>query len=149
MCKDLFRDSKASLGIIEILIELIDKVWSRSVNIRRNCCIMVKSYLHRTESKYYPPKVVALVYKCVAKIIMLNLKEHSEIEISFMEVLMKNLKTNLYSTRLYCSYLINEISEAMSEEDVESCLASLKDIFTVSVSNDNMIYIISNCFDIV
>lgn len=149
LCKNLFRDSKASLGILEILIQMIDKLWPCSVNMRRNCCIMVKSYLQRTESKYYPPKVVALVYKCVAKIIILNLKENSEIELNFMEVLINNLNTNLYSTRLYCSNLISEISEAMSEEDVESCFTSLKEIFTVSVSNDNMIYINSYCPGIV
>ncbi|CAH2066738.1 unnamed protein product, partial [Iphiclides podalirius] len=91
----------------------------------------------RCASKFYPPKVVALVFKCAAKLTMLEYKENNQTELSFKDVLIDNLKANLHCIRLYCSYLINDISEAMSGEDTESCIASLKDMFTVVVSDDN------------
>ncbi|CAG5022045.1 unnamed protein product [Parnassius apollo] len=138
MCKDLFRNSKATLGIIQILLQIIDKVWLHNDNMRHNCLIMVKSYLHRCENLFYPPEVAALIYECAAKIILLNNKEKL-IDIKFKDILIEKIKGNIYSIRLYCSYLITEISEAFSDEEIESYLTNLKDIFTVVVPDDKEI----------
>ncbi|XP_068621125.1 serine-protein kinase ATM [Battus philenor] len=137
MCKDVFRNPKATLGILEILLKIIDKLWQHSDSLRRNCVIMVKSYLHRCESLYYPPEVAALVYKCVAKIIAISCNENYPIDPMFRDILYEKVKGNLQSLRLYCSDLIKEIPEFFSQENFDSYLKKLKNIFTTVVSDNN------------
>ncbi|XP_045535989.1 serine-protein kinase ATM [Papilio machaon] len=136
MCKDLFRNSNATAAILKTLLQIMNRVWQHGDNMRRNCLIMVKSYLHRCENMYYPPEVAALVYECTTKIIILNYKDTNPIELTFKDVLIDKIKGNIHSIRLYCGYLINEMTEAFTDEDELSCLLNLKDLFTVVLSNE-------------
>ncbi|KPI93799.1 Serine-protein kinase ATM [Papilio xuthus] len=135
MCKDLFRNSNATAGILQTLLQIMNRVWHHGDNLRRNCLIMVKSYLHRCENMYYPPQVAALVYECTTKIIILNYKDTNPIELTFKDILIDKIKGKIHSIRLYCGYLISEMTDAFTEEDELSCLLNLKDLFTVEVSN--------------
>ncbi|KPJ15116.1 Serine/threonine-protein kinase ATM [Papilio machaon] len=136
MCKDLFRNSNATAAILKTLLQIMNRVWQHGDNMRRNCLIMVKSYLHRCENMYYPPEVAALVYECTTKIIIFNYKDANSIELTFKDVLIDKIKGNIHSIRLYCGYLINEMTEAFTDEDELSCLLNLKDLFTVVLSNE-------------
>ncbi|XP_073941777.1 serine-protein kinase ATM-like isoform X3 [Choristoneura fumiferana] len=136
MCQALFRNSEATKTILEVLLDILDRVWAHDATMRQNCLIMVKSYLQRCEMLYYPPHVAALVYKCVAKIAELNLN-NSAMDCPFKNVLVEKTSENTHSLRLYTTYLLNGVIHHLSDDEVEAYMTGLLEIFTVNVSCTN------------
>lgn len=132
MCQALFRNPEATKTMLEVLLDILDRVWAHDATMRQNCVIMVKSYLQRCEKLYYPPHVAALVYKCVAKIAELNLN-NSEIDCPFKDVLIEKISENTHSLRLYKTYLLNGVIHHLSDNEVESYMTSLLEIFALNV----------------
>ncbi|CAB3231054.1 unnamed protein product [Arctia plantaginis] len=92
LCRKLYRNSKASYGILKILVNNIDKLCLHD-NIRKNnCFIMIKSYLQLCADMYYPPKVAALVYECAAKLLVLNQKQDEAIDRAFQSAFITKIK---------------------------------------------------------
>ncbi|XP_031763657.2 serine-protein kinase ATM isoform X2 [Galleria mellonella] len=138
MCKDLFRNPKATFGLVKILNCMLDRIWSRDSNTKQNCFIMVKSYLDRCIKLYYPPHVAGLIYKSAAKIVALSLKHDMnpkyDIE-SFKTILIDRTKGDIHCIRLHCVYLLKLLIVDLSYFDIDSYLIGLEDIFTVNVSH--------------
>lgn len=97
--------------------------------MRQNCFIMIKSYLHLCEDMYYPPKVASLIYECVTKIILIN----RDLEDVFEDALMKKVKGNVHSIRIHCCYLM-KLTNIFSEDDIDTFSKQLLDIFLIDVS---------------
>lgn len=133
MCKDLFRNSKASFKILNTLLKMLEQIWSENNKTRHNCFIMVKSYLQRCEKLYYPPYLAALIYKCAAKIAIFNFKENQNSDTTFIEALITKIKEDIYNIRLYCCYLMKDVYVHLSDAVLESYLAGLMEIFVIKV----------------
>lgn len=133
MCQKLYRNSKASYGILKILLNIMEPLCTNDSATKRNCFIMIKSYLLLCEDMYYPPRVASLIYECVAKIVIMNLKQNINTEESFEEAFMKKIKSNVHNMRLYCCYLLKRISN-FSEDDIDAFSTKLLDIFLIDVS---------------
>lgn len=129
MCKELFRNPAATLRILEILHKLINFIFTNPSKVMKdNCIIMIKSYLSRCEKLFYPPSVVALLYKCIEKIISVN----DGIDgLFFRESLLHSLNSNSHTLRLYCAYLLvkNEKINTFMEKNMNF----LCNIFAIDV----------------
>ncbi|KAM3964649.1 serine/threonine-protein kinase tefu [Aphomia sociella] len=138
MCRDLFRNSKATFGLLKILFKMLDRIWSQDDNMKENCFIMIKGYLDRCKKCYYPPRVAALIYKCAAKIVALSLKKDTNPKYdvdAFKEALISRTKGDIHSIRLQCVYLLKLLIADLSNFNIDIYLAGLVDIFTINVSH--------------
>lgn len=132
MCKQMFRNSKASYKILTILEGMLDKIWSQEGQMRQNCHIMIKSYMRRT--KVYPPRVAALVYACAVKIVLnLSQMENRDTDSEFTDILLDRIKGDNHSIRLYCCYLLKLLVVHMSESDIQTFVSGLSEIFVIEV----------------
>ncbi|KAG6455766.1 serine-protein kinase ATM [Manduca sexta] len=134
MCKVLYRDSEATFGILKVLLNMLNLIWTQDDTLKLNCYIMVKGYLHRCENLFCAPYVVPLVYECGAKIIELNRKYKSNLDNIFQESLVKKLRCGIHSIRLYCCHLLKFVINGFSDEDIDEYLESLSDIYLVDVA---------------
>ncbi|CAG4944824.1 unnamed protein product [Colias eurytheme] len=136
MCRNLFRNSKASFEILQIILQILDRVWEKNDHVlRQNCIIMVRSYTQRCMKMYYPPRVAVLVYECVARIIELNNKHHIDIDDSLQDVLIEQLTGNIHIMRIYCCYLMKYACG--NNSDIKNISNTLMQIFVINVSNNN------------
>ncbi|XP_059060370.1 serine-protein kinase ATM-like [Achroia grisella] len=139
MCRDLYRDPKATFGLVKILFSMLDRIWCNDNTMKHNCFIMVKSYLDRCNKLYYPPHVAGLIYKCAAKIVALSLKHDLnpkyDVE-AFKNALINRTKEDIHCIRLQCVYLLKLLIADLSNFDVDSYLSGLGDIFTINVSHN-------------
>ncbi|CAH1644928.1 unnamed protein product [Spodoptera littoralis] len=83
---------------------------------------------------YYPPKVAALIYECVTKIVIMNRQQSMNIDDSFEEACMNKMKSSVHSIRLHCCYLLKLIND-FSEDDIDAFSVQLMDIFLTDVSS--------------
>lgn len=133
MCRVLFRNSKASYGLLQILLKMLDRIWVHNDSVmRKNCIIMVKGYYERCNKLYYTPRLAAIIYECVARVIKLNRQYKFELE--FDMTLINQIKGNSHNLRIYCCYLLNYLYENFDVEDVKKISNSLMGIFVITVS---------------
>ncbi|XP_063838719.1 serine-protein kinase ATM isoform X1 [Ostrinia nubilalis] len=133
LCKDLFRNPDATLGLLKMFLKMLKRLWSHDRDMKENCYILVRGYLERCERMFYPPNVAAFIYKCAAEIISLNASEMCDIDEHFVKALIKKSKGNIHGLRLYCCYLLKTLSNH-SVIDAENYLSGLSDIFVINVS---------------
>ncbi|XP_026737951.1 serine-protein kinase ATM isoform X2 [Trichoplusia ni] len=126
MCQKLYRDSKATYGILKILLKIMDPLCSDDSSMKDNCFIMIKSYLQLCEDTYYPPRVASLIYECAAKVIVMSRKH--DCEVAFIEHILKTIKCNVHSIRLFCCYLVKLINH-FPEDKINAFAIDLLDIF--------------------
>ncbi|XP_047987168.1 uncharacterized protein LOC125227020 [Leguminivora glycinivorella] len=137
MCKALFRNADATETILNILLDILDRVWALDNNMKQNCFIMIKGYLQRCEKLYYPPHVAALILKCVARMAVLNNNNNNDMGNIFREALMEQIKGITHGLRLYTCYLLDVITSKLSQTDIEAFLTGLLDVFVINVSDAN------------
>ncbi|CAK1549906.1 unnamed protein product [Leptosia nina] len=139
MCKVLFRNSKATLGLLQILVKILDKIWAaKDTVLRTNCMIMVKGYYERCNKSFYPPNVAALIYECVARALKLNRKCGIELDDYFKDIdLSLQLKGKIHNIRIYCCYLMTHKYDNIEEGDIQSISNSMADIFVISMPSEN------------
>ncbi|XP_047515657.1 serine-protein kinase ATM [Pieris napi] len=138
MCRVLFRNSKASFGLLQLLLKILDRIWVHNDSVmRKNCIIMVKGYYERCNKSYYTPRLASIIYECVARVIKLNRQYRYELE--FDTNLIKQIKGNSHSIRIYCCYLLKFLYENLDVEDVKEISNSLLDIFVITVPTGNEI----------
>lgn len=133
ICKEMYRNPKASLGILKTLYKMIESIWSENEIMKQNCCIMIKRYLQRCEKSYYPPAVAAAVYKCAAKIVSLNNRRYFSDETMFEESITNQIRGDIHSVRLYCCYLLQYVFTNFTNDHVSSYLAGLLNMFLINV----------------
>lgn len=135
MCRELFRRPKATRGLLLIVKEMLDKIWSSDHDdeiLQQNCFIMIDSFSQRCKNLYYPPDVAALLYECIAKIVELNNKRN--LDRRFKDVLIDAINRDNHKIRLYCCHLLRLMIEGFSEDDFQELIAKLKNIFVINVS---------------
>ncbi|XP_061707147.1 serine-protein kinase ATM isoform X2 [Cydia pomonella] len=137
MCRALFRNSEATETILHILLDILDRVWTLDNNMKQNCFIMVKGYLQRCEKLYYPPHVAALIFKCVARMAELNKNNNNDMGNVFRDALMNQMKGITHSLRLYTCYLLDVITNNLTDTDIEAYFTGLLEIFVINVSDTN------------
>ncbi|XP_041988824.1 serine-protein kinase ATM [Aricia agestis] len=139
MCKELFRNTKATYGLLQILSGIFEEIWHLDNSmLKKNSIIMVKSYLSRCTKKFYPPHVAVLVYECVAKIIDLNNKTDLELDEALKESLVDAIVNgDTHTIRIYCCHLLKFIAKHYTENDIENFGENLKDIFVTNISSTN------------
>lgn len=132
MCKDTFRNSKASYKVLTILEGMLDKKWFLEGQMKQNCHIMVKSYMRR--DTLYPPRVAALVYACDVKIVLkLSQMENRDIDSQSVETLLNKIKGDSHAIRLYCCYLLKLLLTHTSQCDIETFVSEFSEIFVIQV----------------
>lgn len=132
MCKNMFRNSKASYKILTTLEGMLDKILSREGQMRQNCHIMMKSFMRC--DKLYPPQVTALVYACAVKIVLnLSQMEIRNIDNVFVDTLLEKIKGDNHNIRLYCCYLLKLLVLRMSECDIQTFVSGFSEIFVIEV----------------
>ncbi|OWR44587.1 serine-protein kinase ATM [Danaus plexippus plexippus] len=137
MCRELFRRPKATRGLLLIVKEMLDKIWSSDHDdeiLQQNCFIMIDSFSQRCKNLYYPPDVAALLYECIAKIVELNNKRN--LDRRFKDVLIDAINRDNHKIRLYCCHLLRLMIEGFSEDDFQELIAKLKNIFVINVSDN-------------
>ncbi|KAF9415043.1 hypothetical protein HW555_007199 [Spodoptera exigua] len=134
ICQKLYRNSKVSYEILKVLLKIMDPLCEDSNDMKKNCLIMIKSYYQLCDSMFYPPKVAALIYECITKIVIMNQKQSMNIEDSFEEACMNKVKGSVHSIRLHCCYLMKLINN-FSEDDIDAFAVQLLDIFLTDVSS--------------
>ncbi|XP_063617686.1 serine-protein kinase ATM [Cydia splendana] len=137
MCRALFRNSQATETILHILFDILDRVWTLDNNMKQNCFIMVKGYLQRCEKLYYPPHVAALIMKCVARMAELNNNNNNDMGNIFRDALVDQMKGITHSLRLYTCYLLDVITNNLTDTDIEAYFTGLLEIFVINVSDTN------------
>ncbi|XP_050361625.1 serine-protein kinase ATM [Nymphalis io] len=136
MCKDLFRNPKATRGLLRTLDCMLEQIWSHNDDmIRQNCLIMIKGYLHRCMKM--PPDVAAIVYKCVAKILNFNNNINVDLQNSFKQALNEKIIGNNHCIRLYCCHLLTLTAGKIHDQDIQSLADNLMDIFVINISDNN------------
>lgn len=132
MCKETFRNSKATYKILTVLEGMLEKIWSCEEQMRQNCHIMIKSYLRR--DNLYPPRVAALVYACAVKIVLnLSQMEKRDIDSVFVDTLLDKIKGDNHNIRLYCCYLLKLLVMHMSECNIQTFVSGFSEIFVIEV----------------
>lgn len=133
MCRDLYRDPKASYWILKHLMKMLDTIWSSESTMKQNCLIMIRSYVQRCEKLHYPPNVAGLIYECVGKIAMLNRKHNFGAENTFENALISKIKGNIHNLRLHCCYLLKLFIGEYSGDETDFFIAELLEIFVINV----------------
>lgn len=134
MCRDLFRNPKATCDLLKILDRMLEQIFSQDDEVvRQNCLIMIKGYLQRCSKM--PPAVAALVYKCVAKILKFNNNRNIDLHHFFEQALIEKLKGDNHAIRLYCCHLLTLVAGNFNDKDVQSVAENLEEIFVINVSN--------------
>ncbi|XP_022833925.1 serine-protein kinase ATM [Spodoptera litura] len=134
ICQKLYKNTKVSYEMLRVLVKIMDPLCVDSSDMKKNCLIMIRSYLQLCDNMYYPPKVAALIYECVTKIVIMNRQQSMNIDDSFEEACMSKMKSSVHSIRLHCCYLLKLINN-FSEDDIDAFSVQLLDIFLTDVSS--------------
>ncbi|XP_053625660.1 serine-protein kinase ATM [Plodia interpunctella] len=139
MCRYMFRGSDETRRLLKILLSLLDRIWFCD-NIRENCIIMVKGYLVRCGNLYYPARVAALVYKCAARMILLNRKHSGGDRLDedcFIKAVIAGTKLGTHCLRLYCIYTLKLLLADYTDREIDQYISDLAGIFIVEVPENN------------
>ncbi|KAH9632713.1 hypothetical protein HF086_013085 [Spodoptera exigua] len=125
ICQKLYRNSKVSYEILKVLLKIMDPLCEDSNDMKKNCLIMIKSYWQLCDSMFYPPKVAALIYECITKIVIMNQKQSMNIEDSFEEACMNKHLTDGNVLQYLCKdqtvtifKILFELWKAVTQESI-------------------------------
>ncbi|RVE48633.1 hypothetical protein evm_006704 [Chilo suppressalis] len=129
LCKDLFRVPDASFSLLSNLYKMLELLWAHDDDMKQNTFIMIRGYLERCEKLFYPTPLAALIFKCAAKVILLNSGQIVDVEDIFMRSIIKKSKGDYHCMRIYCCYLLEKLTDR-SYFDVRTYLSDISDIFS-------------------
>ncbi|XP_048483774.1 serine-protein kinase ATM [Plutella xylostella] len=136
MCRELFRNSEVTGGLLKILLLVLDGAWpTLSAAMKQNCHIMVDRYLAICKNLFYPPEVAALIYECAVKIEVLAKKEDPTSENKYKERLIAGTTGDINCMRLYCCYLLKQIASDYDSADVQLHIAGALELFVINVAD--------------
>lgn len=134
MCRELFRNSEVTGGLLKILLLVLDGAWpTLSAAMKQNCHIMVDRYLAICKNLFYPPEVAALIYECAVKMEVLAKKEDPTSENKYKERLIAGTTGDINSMRLYCCYLLKQLASDYDSGDVQLHIAGALELFVINV----------------